>query len=154
VADYFADTSALAKRYISETGSIWVRSLLDPAAGAQTFIVRVAAVELIAAVTRRERAGSISTTDATTARTAFERDLDSEYQVAEVTVALVRRAMRLAAAHGMRGYDAMHLAAALEVNEALVASASAPLILISADVELNAAAVAEGLAVKDPNAHP
>jgi uncharacterized protein len=81
VADYFADTSALAKRYISETGSAWVGGLLDPAAGAQTFIVRVAAVELIAAVTRRERAGSISATDATTARTAFERDLDSEYQV-------------------------------------------------------------------------
>lgn len=154
MADYFADTSALAKRYISEAGSAWVRGALDPAAGAQTFIVRIAAVELIAAVTRRERAGSISLADAITARTTFERDLDSEYQVVEVTVALVRRAMNLAAAHGMRGYDAVHLAAALEVNEALVASASPAPVLISADVELNAAAVAEGLVVEDPNAHP
>jgi uncharacterized protein len=154
VADYFADTSGLAKRYISETGSAWVAGVLDPSAGAQTFVVRIAAVELIAAITRRERAGSITSADAATARSTFERDLDSEYQVVEVTAALVRRAMRLAAAHGMRGYDAVHLAASLEVNEALVASASAPLVLISADVELNAAAVAEGLAVEDPNAHP
>lgn len=154
MADYFADTSALAKRYISETGSAWVAGVLDPSGGAQTFLVRVAAVELIAAITRRERAGSISAADAATARSTFERDLNNEYQVVEVTVALVRRAMSLAAAHGMRGYDAMHLAAALEVNEALVTSGSAPLVLISADVELNAVAVAEGLVAEDPNAHP
>jgi uncharacterized protein len=151
---YFADTSAMAKRYISETGSAWLRGLLDPATGGEAFIVRLAAVEMIAAITRRERAGSLSAGDAATARTAFRHDLTTEYQVVEVTEALIERAMALAEAHGVRGYDAVQLAAALEVNALLVASGLPPLLLISADAELNAAATATGLAVEDPNSHP
>lgn len=151
---YFADTSALAKRYISEVGSQWLRGRLDPATGAQTFIVRLAAVELVAAITRRERAGSISQADAQTARATFLRDLISDYQVVEVTAMLVQRAVDVAAAHALRGYDAVHLAAALEVNTLLIASTEPPLTLISADAELNAAALAERLAVEDPNSHP
>ena len=72
---YYVDTSALAKRYINETGSTWLRSLLSPVAGADTFIVRVTAVELIAAITRRERSGSLTSADAATARAAFQTDL-------------------------------------------------------------------------------
>jgi predicted nucleic acid-binding protein len=151
---YFADTSALAKRYISETGSAWLRGLLDPATGAESFIVRLAAVELMAAITRRERAGSLSPLDALAARAAFRQDLAVEYQVVEVTEALIERAMALAEAHGVRGYDAVQLAAALEVNALLVASGLPPLVLVSADTELNAAATATGLTVEDPNSHP
>jgi predicted nucleic acid-binding protein len=151
---YFADTSALAKRYINEAGSAWLRGLLNPSTGCETFIVRLAAVELIAAITRRERTGSLSSADAAAARAAFRADLTAEYQVVEVTEALIERAMALAEAHGVRGYDALHLAAALEVNALLVTSALPPLVLVSADTELNGAAMAAGMVVEDPNAHP
>jgi uncharacterized protein len=154
MAVHFVETSALAKRYISEIGSAWLRALLDPVAGSETFIARIAAVELIAAITRRERVGSLATSDAMTARTAVRADLAAEYQVVEVTEALIHRAMALAEVHGLRGYDAVHLAAAMEVNVLCVASGLPPVLLISADAELNAAAIAEGLAVEDPNAHP
>jgi predicted nucleic acid-binding protein len=89
---YYADASALAKRYVLETGSAWLRGLLDPATGSETFIVRITAVELIAAITRRERGGSLTPMDVTTARAAFRADLTAEYQVVEVTEAIAHRA--------------------------------------------------------------
>ena len=58
MAVYFVETSALAKRYVAETGSVWLRTLLDPRTGCSVYVVRVTAVEMIAAFTRRERGRS------------------------------------------------------------------------------------------------
>ena len=52
MAVYFVESSALAKRYIAETGSVWLRTLLDPSTGCSIYVVRVTAVEIIAAITR------------------------------------------------------------------------------------------------------
>jgi uncharacterized protein len=49
----------------------------------------------------------------------------------------------------LRGYDAVQLAAALEIHFQIPS-----LTLLSAGVDLNAAAAAEGLSVDDPNTHP
>jgi predicted nucleic acid-binding protein len=62
---------------------------------------------------------------------------------------VVRHAAQLADRHVLRAYDAVQLAAALEVQLSVPG-----LVLLSADGELNAAAAAEGLAVEDPNTHP
>jgi hypothetical protein len=85
VAVYFVETSALAKRYIAETGSVWLRALLGPSTGCSIYVVRVTAVEIIAAITRRERGGTLTPTDAAAARQAFRSDLATAYQVIEVT---------------------------------------------------------------------
>jgi hypothetical protein len=53
----------------------------------------------------------------------------------------------------LRGYDAVQWAAAIEANARCTALGTT-LTFVSADVTLNAAALAEGLAVEDPNAHP
>lgn len=65
MAVYFIDSSALVKRYISETGSAWVVGLFDPALNNEVFIAAITGVEIIAAITRRSRGGSISVMDAT-----------------------------------------------------------------------------------------
>jgi uncharacterized protein len=62
--------------------------------------------------------------------------------------------MLSARAHGLRAYDAVQLAAALEVNRSHQTGGSGPVTLVSAADALNAAATAEGLTVEDPNAHP
>jgi hypothetical protein len=62
--------------------------------------------------------------------------------------------MLLAEKHGLRGYDAMQLAASLEVHVRYVAAGLPAVTCVSADTELNAAAIAEGLPIDDPNAHP
>ena len=53
-----------------------------------------------------------------------------------------------------RAYDAVQLAAAVELNTQRVAAGTGVLTLVSADQELNAAATADGLLVEDPNMHP
>jgi len=63
-------------------------------------------------------------------------------------------AMLSARAHGLRAYDAVQLAAALEVNRIYQTGGRGPVTLVSADQDLNAAATAEGLAVDDPSMHP
>ena len=70
----------------------------------------------------------------------------------EQTPTLVERAADLAEAHALRAYDALQLAAALEID-AHLKSVGAAITLVSADGALNTAAIAEGLAVDDPNTH-
>jgi hypothetical protein len=48
----------------------------------------------------------------------------------------------------------MQLAVALRTNARRLAKGASAITLVSADVTLNAAAVAEGLAVDNPNNHP
>ena len=72
----------------------------------------------------------------------------------ELTPSLVTAAMLVARKHGLRAYDAVQLTAALEVNRKRQAMGLPAVTLISADQDLNAAAIAEGIAVDDPNTHP
>ena len=81
MAFYYVDSSALVKRYILETGSEWVVSLFDPRLNNDVLIAAITGVEIIAAITRRSRGPSISTTDATAACVQFRSDLQSDYKV-------------------------------------------------------------------------
>ena len=148
-ATYFVDSSALVKRYVLETGTAWVQTLTAPAAGHSLFLVRITLVETVAALTRQERGGHVSAQAAAMALADFEYDFTHQYFVVEVSAALVAQAAALARSHALRGYDAVQLAAALQVH-ALAPS----LTLLSADTGLNAATTAEGLLVDDPNSHP
>ena len=62
--------------------------------------------------------------------------------------------MILAETHGLRGYDAVQLAAGVELNRLGKTAGLPPLTLVSADRQLNNAAATEGLLVEDPTAHP
>lgn len=66
---------------------------------------------------------------------------------------LISQAADLAQMHGLRAYDALQLAAALQVHNERCAFSLPGLVLVSADLALNAAAMAEGLNVEDPNTH-
>jgi len=71
---FFFDSSAIVKFYISETGTAWVTSLGDPlrAIGSMS---RDRWVEVVSAITRRQRAGAIAANDAASASQIFERTL-------------------------------------------------------------------------------
>lgn len=62
--------------------------------------------------------------------------------------------MRFAEVHRLRGYDAVQLGAAVELHVLREAAGLPPLVFVSADQPLNAAAASEGLVVDDPNRHP
>jgi len=154
VALIFMDSSAVVKRYVQETGSVWVSGLFTAAPANEITVVALTGVEVVAAITRRVRGGTISPADAASSCALFLADLGPDYQVVAVTDALLSQAIRLAQFYGLRGYDAVQLAAANEVSRLRVTAGAAPIIFVSADQELNAAAQSEGLVVDDPNAHP
>ena len=56
---FYADASALCKRYVGETGSAWLQATLDPTTGCRVFLSRVGCVECVATISRRERGGSL-----------------------------------------------------------------------------------------------
>ncbi|MFN6527698.1 type II toxin-antitoxin system VapC family toxin [Nostoc sp. ChiSLP03a] len=154
MAIYFIDSSALVKRYISETGSAWVLELFDPTLKNEVFIAAITSVEIIAAITRRARGGSISITDATITRNQFKSDLQKDYQIVEITENIINSGIVLSETYGLRGYDAIQLAVDRAVNTICIANGLAPITFVSADNELNAAVVSEGLMIENPNSHP
>ncbi|WP_035985655.1 type II toxin-antitoxin system VapC family toxin [Leptolyngbya sp. KIOST-1] len=151
MAVYFLDSSALVKRYIRETGTDWVASLFSPELGNDCFVAAIAGVEIVAAITRRARSGSIKTADAALACAQFRQDFQTTYQIIEITEEIISLGMALAEAKGLRGYDAVQLAAGCAVNALCLTSSLPPLIFVSADNELNAAARSEGLIIENPN---
>lgn len=148
---YFVDSSALVKRYINEAGSKWILNLFTPALNNEIFIAAITSVEIIAAVTRAKRGRRISSNDALAVCNRFKNDLLTRYQVVEITESVIATGMTLAEAYGLRGYDAIQLAAGCAINTLCVSSGLASVVLVSADNELNTAASNEGLVVENPN---
>jgi predicted nucleic acid-binding protein len=127
---------------------------LPLAAGNKIYLARVTLVELISAITRKARGSGLSASGASKAIGDFRDDFGNEYSVIELTPSLIEQATDLAEAHALRAYDAVQLAAALEINGNVKFAGAPPITLVSADGALNTAALAEGLAVDDPNTHP
>ncbi|MBN3909089.1 MAG: hypothetical protein HWQ35_21800 [Nostoc sp. NMS1] len=62
--------------------------------------------------------------------------------------------MVLSETYGLRGYDAIQLSVDRAVNIICIANGLPPITFVSADNELNAAVVSEGLMIENPNSHP
>jgi predicted nucleic acid-binding protein len=154
VAGYFLDTSAVVKRYVQETGTRWMRGLTRRGKPDPIYLARITTVELASAVARRRRGGSLAAPRVSSILSRFRSHLAGRYLVVEVTPVLLEAAARLANSHELRAYDAVQLAAALELNARWQSGGLGGITLVSADQELNAAATAEGLTVEDPNSHP
>jgi predicted nucleic acid-binding protein len=154
VAVYFFDSSTIVKRYLHESGTSWVNSVTDLASAAQVYLARITVVEVISAITRKARGAGLLAPGAAIAIADFRRDFAEDYALVELTQSLIERVADLAEIHALRGYDAVQLAAALEVHLDRVSLGLPAITLISADAALNATAITEGLAVDDPNSHP
>jgi uncharacterized protein len=135
VITYF-DTSALVPLLIAEPGSPAARQLWDGA-------TRVASVRLVypearAALAQARRAGRLTARQLRTAVRSLD-DHCSQLDLVEVSEQLANHAGELAEQHELRGYDAVHLAAALLIDDP-------DLVLAAGDLDLLAAATASGLA--------
>ena len=153
MAILFFDSSGLVKRNVTEIGTAWVQGIADPAAGNDRFIAQITGAEMIAAVTRRLRRGDLTPADAAFALAEINADFTRDFFLLEVSLPRVQEAMALAERHGLRGYDAVQLAAALYLRLQCRLTGQPDPVIITADRELNAAALAEGLGVDDPNTH-
>jgi hypothetical protein len=150
---YYFDSSALVKRYLAETGSTWVQvQCNNPAHVIAT--VDLSRVEIAAAFAGKLRAGFLTQTEYRKARRRLENDAQRRYQLIAVASQRVDEAIELTTRHRLRGYDAVHLACALHLNQALLTNNLPPLVLVAADDDLLKAAQAEGLKTENPNLHP
>lgn len=147
---YFLDSSALLKRYITETGTTWIQGITLRSANNEIFIAQITLVEMVTALARRKREKSISARTAQAARLLMDRHARRELFVIPLSGSVIKRAQDLTDSHPLRAYDAVQLASALEANGRLVAASQPPLIFVCADNRLLTAATSEGLQVHNP----
>lgn len=133
---YF-DTSALIPLLVDEPGSDRAARLWDEADN--VVAVRLIYAEARAALAQATRTGRLSAADLSTAIDGLE-GLYASLDLLEVDEDLVRRAGELAQHHALRGYDAVHLAAAERVRDDAT-------VLVAGDRGLRGAAGALGMAV-------
>ncbi len=135
----YLDTSSLVKLYLDEDHSDLVHAWVDGTRVVCTS--RIAYPEAMAAFARRWRQGDLDDEDFDGARQDLVDDWP-RFSVLDLNeVAAAELAVRL----DLRGFDAVHLAAAISV----VTESEAPTFFSSFDRQLNRAARAEGLAVLD-----
>ena len=109
------------KYYVSESGSAWVESIIDAPTPHSIAVAQVTGVEIIAALSRRVRVGTASTTDAAAAIHLFRTDFQTRFDVLPAITPVIEEAMNLAELHRIRGYDAMQLAFAVTYAAQLTA---------------------------------
>jgi len=136
----YLDTSALIKRYIEEQGSSDVLDWMDDSELNGTALVT--RVEVAAAITRAVRRKYVSQEDARQFLDMFHKEWSSFTRL-PVTEPLVARADALACEYNLRGYDALHLAAALTWQDLL----DLPVTVVTYDKELAEAARASDMLV-------
>lgn len=134
----YVDTSTLIKLIVDEEGSeraelIWQTA--DSVASASLIVVEARAA--LAAAARGKRLSADQLQVAKTELAAFVDDL----HLVVVNEKLIESAAQLAETESLRGYDAVHLAAALFVGAT---------VLTSADRALCEAAERQGLHIADP----
>lgn len=147
---YFLDSSSLVKRYVVEAGTPWIQSITSLETKNQLIITRITWVEVLSALARRQREGSLSADKVDKIVQALRYDLDTQYQIVELDRALAETAGELVRRHVLRAYDAVQLAAALRVQAALT---STKVSFVTADKRLNTSAEAEGLMTDNPDQH-
>ena len=134
----YVDTSSLLKLLIDEPGSDRVGLLWDTADVLAS--VALVVVEARAALAAAERGARLTAAQHAEARSGLDV-LVEELTMVAVSEDLIERAAELAESAALRGYDAIHLAAALTVGVD---------VLTSADAELCTAGARCGLHVANP----
>ena len=138
---FYLDASAWVKRYVQEAGSASLHALF--ARGPRLATATLGYVETVAALSRRlageQRYRSLS-----------RLEQDGRYlALLDVDRPVITQAADLARQYQLRGADAIHLAAALRLQD-ILAPEKEELTLVGSDRELLTAAQHAGLLTQDP----
>lgn len=134
----YLDTSALVKLYVDEPMAQMVKNAVESADAVSTALVAYA--EARAAFARARREARLSSPAYRRVVDAFIEDW-SRYVVVEITDALAKEAGQLAEGRALRGYDALHLAATLSLQDRI----PVPVSFLAFDRQLMSAAKHEGI---------
>ena len=140
----FLDSSAIVKQYADEQHSSAVRAFEGP-----HIVSALARVEVAAAFWRKHRMRQLSLENTALLCSVFEGDwFDPEttgcsYQRIEPVEAILEAAVTLAGLHGLRGYDAIHLASAAAARREIPECSA----FVAFDHDLRRAAAALGFSI-------
>jgi uncharacterized protein len=135
----YVDASAVLPLVVAEPGSDRAGALWD---GADRVVsVRLVYPEARAALAQAERLGRLTARQLRDAVTELDT-LFEQIDLVEVDDVLARRAGELAEVRQLRGYDPVHIAAAVRVRDPSV-------VMVAGDGALLAAAAAEGMAIAE-----
>ncbi len=153
----YVDSSVLIKHYIREAGSDAIKAKLNEASlhHPGVFISVVGYAEMLATFARRLRENARLKRQTELLRKQFRDDWMFSLSPVELTVGVIGFIPELVNKHPLRGADAIHLASALWLRDALrlgkqFGPAGGILTFASSDKQLKNAALAEGLDVFDP----
>lgn len=148
---YFADTSAVAKLYVAEAGSAWLRSLRREVLAVSALVVP----EMGSVLARLQREHVLDEMEGHTIWEHFISALN-RWEITRVGEPILRRAASLLLDNvsvPLRTLDAIQVASALEVQDRARRTGASPLVLLTADSRLEAAARQFGLDTDNPNRH-
>lgn len=137
---HYFDASALVKRYVREAGTSSVRRWLKEQRCATS---RLTEAEISSALCRRYRDGALSRAQYERALGALQADLE-RLEVVELSPRIFKAVHPLLERHTLRAGDALQLASALFLREALGSEVA----LVAYDDRLHAAALAEHFSVR------
>jgi hypothetical protein len=152
----YLDSSAVVKIYIPETGSSWMRSLVEAVTPKgewenEIAFAKIGIVEVVAAIAKRRRMRDITAEQQKRLIANFLDDCVERFAKFDANDSVIKLAVDLAQRHPLRGYDAVHLATAITLNRTLVVRELPSLTFVSADNVLCKAAKMEGLLTENPN---
>lgn len=148
MTQHFVDTSALAKRYVVEAGSEWMRQLTRSNKNS-VIISDLTVVELFSAFSRLVREGRLTTLRVSRIQSITLLHTAQHYTVISLDGALLTLARDLVTQYPLRTLDAIQLAAAKAALQVL----NEPITFVTSDRNLKSIAATEGFATDDPNDH-
>lgn len=116
----FVDSSALSKRYVQEAGSSRLEEILAEASSLG--ISKICLTEIVSALCRRRREGSLSKDQYLKAKQALFTDV-GDASVVNLTDEVIQRAVDFLERWPLRSSDSLHIACALEWPADLFVSA-------------------------------
>jgi predicted nucleic acid-binding protein len=148
---FYLDASALAKRYIPETGSSLIDEILDKVSGDRIYVLNVGAGEVVSILIRKRNAGTITDAYFRQALLDFESEIVRSADINKLAISnrLATSSFGPIVAHSINSTDAITLRSALAIAQKLRAGAD-DLVLVASDLRLLRAAQAEGLNTFNP----
>ncbi len=103
---YYADSSALVKRHISEAGSAWIEKEFDAASGNKIITTKLSVAEVLSAMNRRRREANITAAEYAKFSGDFLSFVETDYEMVEMSDAVLLGAQRLLENYPLRAGDA------------------------------------------------
>ena len=150
--DYFYfDASALAKRYVPETGTDTVNKIFEDTPLERLICLTIGATEVVSILVRKRNDGRISQPFFSQALLNLRDEVidNSDFTTIIADDPTVIDSIGFIIQHSINSTDAIVLASALQINFELL-QRDDKLIFVSSDKRLNRAAQLEGLEVLNP----